>query len=280
MDYESNSEIGMNQRNGLITKVLMILLSSGILLISCCKEDEPEPEPSNLSLSFEHYVDGNPLVIDSMVYTNTAGNEYLVTEVQYFISDVILYKSDGTRILIEDWEDIHYVDNDIPSTMLWEIYDDLPAGKYDSISFTFGIPEAKNHSLMFVNPPERDMFWPEFLGGGYHHMKLNGKWLDVNAFINSFDLHLGTGQIYASNVVHIDSIIGFVPNDFRVSLTNSSFTLEEGKRKTITLRMNIESWFDTPNIYDLDNFGGYIMQNQQAMSLVRDNGWDVFSVKP
>jgi hypothetical protein len=43
--------------------------------------------------------------------------------------------------------------------------------------------------------------------------------------------------------------------------------------------MNINSWFTTPHDYDLDYFGGAIMQNQEAQEVIKANGWDVFTIK-
>lgn len=131
---------------------------------------------------------------------------------------------------------------------------------------------------MFVNPPESYMFWPEFLGGGYHYMKLNGKWLEDGQTIETtpFNCHLGRGQIYYS---FPDSIIGFIPNEIRVSLPASSFEVKAGENLQVYLTMNIENWFEEPHIYDLDYFGSYTMQNQEAMQTLKDNGYNVFSVQ-
>ena len=209
---------------------------------------------------------------------NAAGNEYLVNEVQYFISDVILHNSDGSDFMINQDGGIHYVDTDIPSTFSWAVTTDIPVGNYSSVSFTFGISEAKNQSNMFPNPPERDMFWPEFLGGGYHYMKLNGKWLDTLSQVTPFNFHLGIGQIYAHDVINVDSITGFVQNYFTVTVPNSSFAINENQTTSMELIMNIESWFDTPHVWDFNYWGGSIMQNQQAMQTAKENGADVFTI--
>jgi hypothetical protein len=42
--------------------------------------------------------------------------------------------------------------------------------------------------------------------------------------------------------------------------------------------MNIESWFQTPHIYDHNYWGGAIMQNQAAMQMAKENGFDVFEI--
>lgn len=256
-----------------------------LLLFSACnnkKEDKILPTDTRvgkITFNFKHHVNNEPLIIDTLTYTNAAGNPYLINEIQYFISDVTLFKADGTEKRIEEWEDIHYIDTDIPETQIWEMYDDISPGSYDSIGFTFGINEEKNESFMYVNPPERDMFWPEYLGGGYHYLKLNGKWEDTTGNIYPFDFHLGIGQIYAGNVIDVDSITGFVHNYFHVSLPNSDFNIENEENKQISIIMNIEKWFQDPHTYDHDTWGGYIMQNQNAMEIAKKNGHNVFSVK-
>ena len=105
-----------------------------------------------------------------------------------------------------------------------------------------------------------------------------GKWLEEGQQLQTtpFDFHLGRGQIYYS---YPDSITGFIPNDFNVSLPNSGFQLESAQTVDINIFMNIENWFKNPSIYDHDVWGGYIMQNQEAMQLVKENGINVFSVE-
>ncbi len=258
-----------------------MILFFAILLIAGCDSDEPVDEPDiqtgRLKIIFEHRVDEQPLQFDTMQYMNEAGNPYMVNEIQYFISDVKLHHDGDARVL-NDWNDSHYVDTDLPETQTWEVYDKIDPGSYDSISFTFGFLPEKNISFMYVNPPEKDMFWPEFLGGGYHYMKLNGKWLPEGQTNQTlpFDFHLGRGQHYYS---YPDSITGYIDNQFNVSLPASEFSLKAGETKTFSIIMNVENWFKGPNVYDHDVFGGYIMQNQEAMQKVKENGHNVFTVE-
>jgi hypothetical protein len=260
------------------TELILHILILAVLLITSCKEnppDEPIEQTGKIAFSFVHNIDGSPLQTDTMMYLNAAGNHYMITEVQYFISDVMLFKSDGSSQMIQEWKDIHYVDNDIPSTMQWNVYDAIPAGDYDSLNFVFGIIEEKNHSLMYTDPPESLMFWPEYLGGGYHHMKLNGKWLDPEEKMIPFDFHLGIGQFYDNE----GNITGFIQNYFTVHLPSSAFTVEKDNTTHLSLVMNIERWFTTPNDYNHNDWGGAIMQNQAAMQLAKENGRDVFTME-
>jgi len=256
-----------------------LLFISFCLFFSCHKTDDPpKEEKGKIIFHFTQFNDGKNLEYDTMIYTNAAGNDYLVNEIQYFISDVKLHRADGSVQIIDEWKDIHYVDTDIESTQTWQVYDPIEPGDYEKISFTFGISEEKNQSLMFLNPPERDMFWPELLGGGYHYMKLNGKWLADDGMVKPFDFHLGIGQIYAGGIVIPDSITGFIQNYFEVELPGSSFTIADNDTINFEIRMNVENWFQNPHIYNHDVWGGDIMQNQDAMKMGCENGGeDVFS---
>jgi hypothetical protein len=261
--------------------LLITFLFGTLLLINVsCNNDKPGENTTSghISFSFTHLVEGLALQKDNMKYINAAGNPYEINQVMYFISDVTLHKSDGTKKLIRDWKDIHYVDIDIPSTLKWDVYDDILVGSYDSVSFIFGITGEKNKSFMFVNPPEVNMMWPDILGGGYHYMMINGSWKDNSNVIKSYAFHLGIGQLYKSNVIEVDSIYAFVQNYFNVKLPNSAFTIEENKTRQIEIIMNVDSWFKTPHIYNHNFWGGAIMQNQAAMQMAKENGYDVFSV--
>ena len=256
----------------------IVFIVSGVFIFIACKKDQVQADPDhgNVVFRFIHNVDGMPLETDTMIYKNAAGNDYLVSEVQYFISDVCLYNSDGSKIMIDDWEDIHYVDNDIFSTQQWSVYDNIPVGNYDSITFTFGINEQKNYSLRFVNPPESFMTWPEYLGGGYHYLKLNGKWANDTITQNRpFEFHLGIGQIYDVD----NNIIEFVQNYFEVRLPDSDFTVEKNVIREIEIVMNIENWFKNPYVYDHGDYAENTMQCQEAIHKGCMNGReDVFSV--
>jgi len=254
---------------------LLVVLST---FLGCDKKEQPAPKAAKINFHFSHYNNGEPQLFDTMKYVNAAGNHYLVNEIQYFISDVRLHFNDATVQLLNGWKDIHYVDTDLPATQTWQVFDELKTGNVEKIVFTFGISAAKNNSLMFVNPPERDMFWPEVLGGGYHYLKLNGKWLTTGGQIFPFNFHLGIGQIYAGGIVHVDSITGFVQNHFDVELPGSSFSIIEGEIINAEIRMNVDNWFRNPNIYDHNYWGGDIMQKQAAMHLGCENGQhDVFT---
>jgi hypothetical protein len=247
-------------------------------LISC--KDET-PDTGKITLRFSEMVDTTALIYDTVSYENEAGNSYTVTEVQYFISNLALYYNDGSKYEIKDSQGIHYIDSDIPETRYWAITDEVPTGYVDSVVFTFGLDEETNKSGLFVNPPESNMFWPDELGGGYHYMKMNGKWVDINEQINSYNYHLGIGQTYDT----AGTVTGFVQNYFKVSVylpVYSSFLIvvKSGETTALGISMNVSSWFKTPHSWDFNLMPMMMMQDQEALKTACENGYDVFSVGP
>ncbi len=261
--------------------IIQIVLPAALsfVLFGCGKGDHQnvDSETGKLILQFEHYEGDNVLVYDEMNYTNAAGNKYEVTEIQYFVSDITLNNSSREKTLIEQGKFAHYVDTNLPATFNWEIDQEIPVGNYASISMTFGIKGEKNLPYMYTDPPEGDMHWPMNLGGeygGYHYMKLNGFWMNVNDEREPFNFHLGVGQERDAE----NNITGFIQNWIEIDLPASSFTLEKGEKKIITIRMNVDQWWENPNIYDHNVLGGKIMQNQTAMRMGVENTRSVFEV--
>jgi len=255
-----------------LSTIHILFLVFAVLFWSSCNsglKEGAEKEFGHLQINFSHNVQ-----MDTFMYVNASGNPFLVSEIQYFISDVTLHKSNGDKVLLNAYDDIHYVDTDIIETLEYVLKDSIPVGEYSKVSFTFGINEEKNNPMIFVNPPESFMFWPIYLGGGFHYMKLNGKWLNKEDVTKVFNFHLGVGQEYDEN----RKIVSFHQNYFDVKLPNSSVLIKTDETSEIELVMNVHNWFTGPHDYDFNKWGGKIMQNQEAMKLGCENGKNVFSI--
>lgn len=270
-----------------------------LILSSCSKEsDQKVNETGSIIIKVVHTVDSQVFKKDTLIYKNKAGNEYLISNIQWFISDIELVKHDRTVIKPSIDNGIFYIDTDLISTFSIQL-PNLPAGEYIALKFTFGLNEMDNTNYRFVNPPESFMFWPEYLGGGYHYMKLNGKWTNQDGILAPFNFHLGIGQNYyekssgltdyfdfgqASSYTHCEGfnppyslpeVSSFVQNYFDVS-QNIEFGVFPESDCIINLEMQIENWFDGEQSYNHNNWGGSIMQQQNAQEVARKNGLSVF----
>ena len=198
-----------------------------------------------------------------MMYKNAAGNLYEVSDIQYFISHVVLTNAKGEQYTIVSDTGAHYVDFDVPRTLVWVPKDDIPAGVYTSISFVFGLTPELNQTGTFPNSPESSMSWPAALGGGYHFLMLNGWWEAPDGQIKPFNLHTGNYQ---------------ADNSFVITLPLSNRKVDKGLITDFVLDMNVNRWMESPEVYDFNAFGGNIMQNPTAQEMLKVNGWDVFTV--
>ena len=233
---------------------LIILLS--LLVASCTKKEEN----GFVDICVDYSVNNEPLITDTLCYTNEAGNEFLITEIQWFISKWELQDEQGRWIASDR---IFYIDTNIPESQILRM-DSIPIGKYKKVRFTFGLDESDNRSGRFSDPPESNMFWPEQLGGGYHYMKLNGKFVNEAGQLVPLNIHLGR--------LHEDD------NHITVELP-MEFTVKENAENQLHLTMIIDNWFRSPNVYDFDEWGSAIMENPTAQRVLKENGNDVFTIQ-
>lgn len=226
-----------------------------LLVASCAKKEEN----GFVDICVDYSVNNEPLIIDTLCYTNEAGNEFLVTEIQWFVSKWELQDEQGRWIASDR---VFYIDTNIPESQTLRI-DSIPIGKYKKVRFTFGLDESDNLSGRFSDPPESNMFWPEQLGGGYHYMKLNGKFVNEAGQLVPLNIHLGR--------LHEDD------NHFTVEIP-IDFSITENTENQLHLTMIIDNWFRSPNLYDINEYGSAIMQNQAAQNVLKQNGQDVFDI--
>ena len=257
-----------------MTKYLSILLAT--LLFFSCKEEEGCMDPSalnynseatinnsscnyapitNLYIHFTQTVNANPLILDSMIYTNQANDNYSVQTVRYLISDITLHTDNGTNALLDE---VHFIDISVDSTLTLNI-PEIVNENYTSISFTMGLNSIKNVTNLFLNENFFPSFaWPELLGGGYHYMQLEG---DFNTVFNGYATHTG-----GTNGI-----------DFSF---NKTFPLEintTNNIRDIYINMEITNWYQNPEILNFTTDG--IMGDLNSQTILQANGIeDVFSV--
>lgn len=240
---------------------------TSILWVSCKNK---EVSTGKLDIRFAHVFD-QAYFFCYTEYINEAGNVLEFTDLQYFISDIKLIDRQGKSLLLNTTSFAHYVDIKDSSSLIWHISDLIPAGNY-KIQFTFGITQCKNISNIFPNQPESNMFWPAQLGGGYHYMKLNGRWKTTGEVWSPFGFHLGIGKANESDNLSL------IDNSFSITPEKEIY-IEENKTTQIVISMNIAEWFKNPGTWDFNTFGGSIMQNQTAQQTAKENGMDVFTIK-
>ena len=153
-------------------KLLTTLLLSTFIYYSGCDNNSSD----SYQISFHHWVAGEPLVLDSMIYQNAAGQNYSIKSLKYLIRGFHLLEYDGpddVNIHLMDNEK-HFVTTDDPNTVTLDITPTLySSGNHEKFAFTFGvdsswIPPSNDDATWENDNFHTTMFWPESIGGGYH----------------------------------------------------------------------------------------------------------------
>ena len=200
------------------------------LAFSSCKEDEPLilPKYRSLNINFSHTVDGMQLLLNSpKTYTNSAGNKYMVSTLNYYISNLELTKSDGMKLKFPIYKLIDAFDSSTHTIQLT----DIPKGDYKAISYSIGIDSVNNHSGTQTGDlsPTKGMLWT--WASGYLFLKLEGFYLNpIDA--ESFRYHIGTDEF----LTKINYVVDF-------SITDMD--------KKVSLECNVNEFFVNPNAFDI-----------------------------
>jgi hypothetical protein len=233
------------------------VVALSIAAVGC--SDDDELFPGTISIVLDHGVGSDPLVFDSIQYQNAAGQDYSVETLNYYVSNFSLQRLDGST---HDVSLVHYADAEDSTTSTFSVTD-VPAGDYNSVLFTFGLDD--NDNVTDGLPPANEnlaMKWPDPLGGGYHYMKLEGKYLGSASDTLSYATHTGRN--------------GAVPHFFRVSLPFSMITVNNNTH-SMTVSMDINEWYTNPNVYTFP-VPPMIMGNVALQDTLAENGEKAFSV--
>jgi len=223
-----------------------------------------------LDINFGHFVDEAEIMYgnDHIFYENNAGNNYSVRRILYVLSDIMLFFEDGTTLLLDEFI---FINTDDPQTLTKTIYN-LPA-LCAGISFSLGFSSENNIDSQYINIENNFhslMLWPNTNGvnpafqGGYHYMKLEGKYIDSKGEEKFYNNH--TGPTNGSDFSFYQFVFDCPPEGFL------------GVANSISINMNVNNFYNNP-IYDFNVFGSGIMDNINAQQNLRNNAGDVFSIE-
>lgn len=245
-------------------KITLLVLS--IILFSCSSDnDEPIKEVS-VSLNFTHFWDSSTIEnsdLGKTDYTNQKGTKLKIERLRYLISRVTL--KDGNDKVIP-FSGYKLVDVSDSGSLTFSFPEKVSEGVYN-LSFTFGFNKEDNKSDIYKDLNSADWNVPEMLGGGYHFMQLDGKFIDKDGADSPYNFH----AIQAYNTSTKESTDTFFTVDLgNISLKNNA---------TVNIKTNIAQWFKDPNEWNLNEKSVKLMMDHEAQIKMSENGKkNVFSV--
>ena len=190
-------------------------------------------------------------------FTNANGEKVSVEKLRYLVSNISLVESKNYHL-------INFNENKGTSIII----SNLTNGTY-SLYFRFGFSDEDNEDGIYQDLNSVSFNVPGILGGGYHFMQFDGKYIDNINQEASFNYHA------------IKAVDKTDPNNLK--LEDTSFKVNLGtivitNTAEIEIKMNLAEWFKNPNTWDLNELNTILMPNFDAQKMMSANGKSVFSL--
>ena len=159
----------------------LFLLVNIVAGFSACNSESVEPigpnDKNNVTIEFENRVAAQTLVLNDTKYTNSSGEDFTITTLNYFISNVALKKTDGTVVKMPDQ---YFLVRQADKSTLMPVLKDVPAADYTEMTFTIGVDSVKSISsveqrtgvLDVASYGTDNMYWS--WNSGYIFFKMEG----------------------------------------------------------------------------------------------------------
>jgi hypothetical protein len=250
-------------------KKIAILLALSFIAFSCDDDDETTPVADvSVNFNFSHTWEGNAIEnsdFDQIQYTNENGEQLSISKLDYLISDITFTNTTTGAVFAA--EDYNFISVRNSTNMNFTPNVTLPPGTY-SVSFTFGFDDEDNQDGIYQDLNSIGWNVPMMLGGGYHYMRLEGKFIDNTSAEVGYQYH----TIRAADITVTPMI-----------LTDTSFEVDLGDIQVVegvdvTVEMDVAEWFKDPNTWDLNVLHSMLMPNYNAQIMMSQNGESVFSL--
>lgn len=212
-------------------------------------------EKKNVSISFNHYVGNEIIVLDSGLYKNEIEELYSITKLKYYISNIELTTVEGKTIEVNSSFLVDENKKYSKNILLKDCFE----GNYSSLSFIVGVDSLHNCSGIQSGAldPVNGMFWE--WNTGYIFFKLEGISGSSTMPGSIFEYHIG-GFKAPSNCIRKITI----PMNQNVSTS------------TINLKVDINKFFDYNKNVSIAQLP--IVADQENSVLIADQYAKLFSL--
>ncbi len=186
--------------NKLINQMKNILIIAGafILMSASCKKTTGSLYNSNvkapITLEFDNIVGGADLQLNTGSYTNESGEQFKVSMLRYFVSNIVLTNVNGSKYIVPQDSSYFLIDESKPSTLMTSIK--IPEGEYSKLEFVLGVDSLRNTKDLSQRTGVLDptgeasgMYWS--WNSGYIFFKMEGNSPSSKLTNNVFQYHIG-----------------------------------------------------------------------------------------
>ena len=166
----------------------LCLLAAGIILLVTSSfsaaHKYPPVKTGALKIIFINTANGKPITLRDSLYSNYFGEQYSISKLKYYISNITLANHAGSKNLGG-----YYLMNAASDENSFEIA--LQPGNYNNLEFLLGVDSLRNCSGAQTGAldPMNDMFWT--WNSGYVMLKLEGTSTASTADLQRIEHHIG-----------------------------------------------------------------------------------------
>ncbi|MBZ0327660.1 MAG: hypothetical protein K8F54_08665 [Altibacter sp.] len=249
-------------------KKIALFAMIAMVAMSCNNDDDNSSTPVNVDFLFTHNWDGSAIEnsdFEVIQYTNAHGEELSLSKLVYLISDITFTNANGD---VYDAGDYNLVNVREETNLMFTPNIQVPPGDY-TVSFTFGFDDEDNIDGVYQDLNSADGGWnvPMMLGGGYHYMRMEGKFIDNTAAEVGYAYHAIRAADASTTPITLQDT-SFEVNLGTVTIANNT---------EIEVKMNVAEWYDNPHEWDLNILHTVLMPNFDAQVMMSENGATVFS---
>ena len=230
----------------------LLTLISAILIIACnddSKDVTDNPDLSagtgKLTLKFDNVSGNQDLKLDSTTYTNSSGEDFTVSTLNYFVSNIKLTRDDGKTYTIPQDSSYFLIRESDPKSQIVTLKQ-LPDGNYTGIEYIIGVDSLRSVSGIDKrvgaldpsgDPEDSGMYWA--WSSGYIFLKLEGLSSKATSANNKFYYHIGFFGGYDSKTVNnIKSV--------KLDFAGNKAVVADGKVPQIRLIGDVQKVFNGP----------------------------------
>ena len=176
--------------------LLAVAVTTMVAVISCDPSTDPAPA-SSLTVSFDNVVGSQDLKLGTSTYQDAAGESFVVTKFNYYISNIRLRKDDGSEFVVPQDKSYFLIEEERPASQTFTLTN-VPTGNYTGITFLIGVDSVRSLSDISLRTGVLDpgvathdpMYWE--WNSGYIFLKLEGTSPSAPAAQNNlFYYHIG-----------------------------------------------------------------------------------------
>jgi hypothetical protein len=190
-----------------------------LFAVSSCSDstDAPEiipvTEGGKFRIEFDNVVGDRNLVLNSVTYQNAAKEDFTVTKLDYFISNIKLKKADGTVYTVPQDSSYFLIKESVKASQFVTL-NNVPEGDYKEIEFMVGVDSLRNTADISKRKGVLDpggsmasdgMYWE--WNSGYIFLKLEGVSSVTTSINRKFYYHIGLFGGYEKRTVNNTRIV-------------------------------------------------------------------------